>query len=81
MLQNYRALAFTVLAIVASVSTSANSQAIQPAVRSVSYHRYYVEYRVGRTAHVMGPYRSHRHAHAVAQSMRLKGYHAHVVQR
>jgi len=81
MFRNYRTFAFVFLAIVASAATSAISQAVQPPARSVSHHRYYVEYRVGKTAHVMGPYRSHKRAHAVAHSLRLKGYHAHVVER
>lgn len=55
---------------------------VQPSVVSTSQnHRYFVEFLAGRTARVMGPYRSHKRAHAVAHSLRQQGFSARVVQR
>jgi hypothetical protein len=83
MFRNCRPLIFVGLALVAFAATPTSSPAFQPppVVSTSQYHRYFVEFLAGGTARVVGPYRSHKHAHAVAHSLRLQGFSARVVRR
>jgi hypothetical protein len=80
MLHKFRVFLFAILALGAFAATPAFSRATQ-VVTTRPHHRYFVEYGAGRVGRVMGPYHSHRKAHAVAQSLRLQGFRVHVVQR
>jgi hypothetical protein len=66
-----------------SVGGLAASQAPQAVSQQAPHHHYFVEYHKPshKGWHVSGPYRSHKHAKAVAHHMRAQGLKARVVQR
>jgi hypothetical protein len=72
-------LSIPVLGVLPATSTAAQP----PAVVTTATHRYFVEYRAGRSTawQVAGPFHSHKHASKVAHHMKMQGLHAHVVAR